>query len=215
MAALLRQTAFLSRKVAQNKVGITVVCGYKRKFRRLIPIREDEEGLPSKAAARSALESLADRGFCRPQKAYQPPDDVHNRVKAIYEDVLGCTAAESWMETPITDPLVKYKLLTKCIKEFGHDLPNSCLMRVRQVDDLVEYYSTAVEGVTPFDSLVRSENTLPPNIHAIPNYVRFHPETDTFFGGVNAYPGTSTIVTGLKAKKKFKGHISKSSWPFE
>ncbi|CAN7987200.1 unnamed protein product [Ixodes hexagonus] len=214
MAALLRRTAFLSRKVVQNKVGITIACGYKRKFLKLVPVREDENGLPSKVAARSALESLGDRGFCRPQKSYQPPDDVQDRVKAIYEDVLGRTADDSWMETPITDPLLKYKLLTKCIKEFGHDLPNSCLIRVNRVDDVVEYYATTVEGATAFDSLVKSQNKLPPNMHAIPHYVRFHPETDTFFGGVNAYPGTSTIVTGLKAKRKFKGYTSKGSWPF-
>lgn len=147
-------------------------------------------------------------------KPYQPDDNVQRRVRDIYEDVLGCKADQSWRDTPVSEPLLKYKLLTRCIKEFGHDIPSSCLMSVSTIDDIVEYFSTPVEGVSPYDSLIKSKNNLPQNIHAIPNYVRFHPETDTFFGGVSAYPGTSTIVTGLRAKKKYKGHVGRMSWPF-
>jgi hypothetical protein len=36
------------------------------------------------------------------------------------------------------------------------------------------------------------------------------PETDTMFGGVSAFPGSS-IVTGLKYKK-YKGYTTESPW---
>ncbi|KAL3182950.1 hypothetical protein MRX96_006746 [Rhipicephalus microplus] len=160
---------------------------------RVIPIREDENGLPSKALARSALNSLKDRGFCRPMKPYKPAEDVKDKVKVVYEE---------------------FRLLTRCISEFGHDIPSSELMNVKCVDDVVEYFSTPVEGLSPYESFVQRKDQLPKNLHVIPNYVRFNPETDTFFGGVNAYPGTSTIVTGLKAKKKFKGYTSSPTWPY-
>ena len=42
-------------------------------------------------------------------------------------------------------------------------------------------------------------------------------ETDTMFNGVSAFPRSSTIVTGLKYKKKYRGYSAKGvdgSWPF-
>lgn len=38
-------------------------------------------------------------------------------------------------------------------------------------------------------------------------------ETDTKFGGVTAFPESSTIVTGLKYKNKYKGHEQKIRFP--
>lgn len=32
------------------------------------------------------------------------------------------------------------------------------------------------------------------------------PDTDTKFNGITAFPGSSTIVTGLKYKNKYPGH---------
>uniref|UniRef100_A0A023FRT7 Large ribosomal subunit protein mL50 n=1 Tax=Amblyomma parvum TaxID=251391 RepID=A0A023FRT7_AMBPA len=216
MAALIRRSRLLPSNLNQAKTAFSTSCAAStaRRFFQVIPVREDENGLPSKAMASSALASLGARGFCRPMKPYKPADDVEDRVKAIYEDVLGQKADSAWLQTPITEPLVKFRLLTRCIKEFGHDIPNSQLMNVKCADDVVEFFSTPVEGLSPYELLVRQKDQLPKNLHVIPNYVRFHPETDTFFGGVNAYPGTSTIVTGLKAKKKYKGYVSSPTWPY-
>ncbi|KAL3227701.1 hypothetical protein MRX96_003668 [Rhipicephalus microplus] len=194
MAALTRRSRFVFPiNLFKQKAELSTSCAActARRFRQVIPIREDENGLPSKALARSALHSLKDRGFCRPMKPYKPAED-----------------------TPINEPLLKFRLLTRCISEFGHDIPSSELMNVKCVDDVVEYFSTPVEGLSPYESLVQRKDQLPKNLHVIPNYVRFNPETDTFFGGVNAYPGTSTIVTGLKAKKKYKGYTSSPTWPY-
>lgn len=53
---------------------------------------------------------------------------------------------------------------------------------------------------------------LPPNLHITYDYTRFHPDTDTKFGGVTAFPKSSTIVTSLKLKKKYKGHSQETPW---
>uniref|UniRef100_A0A023G4G5 Large ribosomal subunit protein mL50 n=1 Tax=Amblyomma triste TaxID=251400 RepID=A0A023G4G5_AMBTT len=216
MAALIRRSHLLPNNLHQAKIAFSTSCAAftAKKFVRMVPIREDENGLPSKAIARSTLASLSDRGFCRPMKPYKPADDVEDRVKAIFEDVLGQKADSSWLQTPIAEPLLKFRLLTRCIKEFGHDIPSSQLMNVKCADDVVEFFSTPIEGLSPYETLVKQKDQLPKNLHVVPNYVRFHPETDTFFGGVNAYPGTSTIVTGLKAKKKYKGYVASPTWPY-
>ncbi|XP_077532604.1 mitochondrial ribosomal protein L50 isoform X1 [Haemaphysalis longicornis] len=216
MAALVRKPSLLPNNFIRGRAAFSTSCAActARRFRQVIPIREDENGLPSKAMARSALNSLSDRGFCRPMKPYKPADNVEDRVKAIYEDVLGRKADDAWIQAPVTEPLLKYRLLTRCIKEFGHDFPSSQLMNVKSMDDIVEYFSTDVEGLSPYESLVQQKDKLPKNLHVIANYTRFHPETDTFFGGVSAYPGTSTIVTGLKAKKKYKGYTASPTWPY-
>lgn len=67
-----------------------------------------------------------------------------------------------------------------------------------------EYYLTPIENVTPYDELKEME--LPPNLHILYDYHRFHPDTDTMFGGVSAFPKSSTIVSGLKEKEKYKGY---------
>ena len=53
---------------------------------------------------------------------------------------------------------------------------------------------------------------LPKNLHVIREYKRFHPDDDQMFGGQTAFPKSSTIVTGLKARKKYNGYESRHSW---
>ena len=79
------------------------------------------------------------------------------------------------------------------------------------LDDVIAFYQTSVNTTLPLDAMKTME--LPSNLHIQHDYVRFHPETDTMFGGRTAFPKSSTLVTGLKAKKKYKGHIAKQSWP--
>lgn len=70
--------------------------------------------------------------------------------------------------------------------------------------NIQEYYLTPVENVTPYDQMKEME--LPPNLHVIYDYQRFHPDTDTMFDGISAFPKSSTIVSGLKSKEKYKGY---------
>lgn len=39
-------------------------------------------------------------------------------------------------------------------------------------------------------------------------------DTDTMFDGVTAFPRSSTIVSGLKYKGKYKGHEQRETWPY-
>lgn len=78
-------------------------------------------------------------------------------------------------------------------------------------DDIIAFYNTPVSTTLPLDAMKTME--LPTNLHIQHEYVRFHPETDTRFDGKTAFPRSSTIVTGLKARKKYEGHIQKRSWP--
>lgn len=71
------------------------------------------------------------------------------------------------------------------------------------LDDVIEFYKTPVKTILPLDELRARE--LPPNLHIEHKYTRFNPETDTMFGGKTAFPGSSTIVTGIKYRKKYAG----------
>jgi len=70
-----------------------------------------------------------------------------------------------------------------------------------------------VKTRSPFDELVKQQDDLPPNLHIQKEPVRFHPDTDTHFGGLTAFPKSSTIITGLRSKKKYKGFEAKRIWP--
>lgn len=56
-------------------------------------------------------------------------------------------------------------------------------------------------------------HNLPENLQILNNYRRFHPEEDTMFNGITAFPKYSTLVSGLKYRKKYCGHSVKRSWP--
>lgn len=83
---------------------------------------------------------------------------------------------------------------------------SSNYFRLFFVDDVIEFYKTPVNTYLPLDELQTRE--LPPNLHIENKYTRFHPETDTMFGGKTAFPGSSTIVTGLKYRKKYPGFVA-------
>jgi large subunit ribosomal protein L50 len=69
----------------------------------------------------------------------------------------------------------------------------------------MDFYLTPVNRQTPYEKLEHDV----PNLHIIQDYRRFNPEED----GVSAFPKSSCLVTGLKYRKKYKGHIAKTSWP--
>lgn len=73
-------------------------------------------------------------------------------------------------------------------------------------DDVVKFYETAIKTFLPLDELRTME--LPPNLHIEHNYTRFHPDTDTMFGGKSAFPEQSCIVTGITSRKKYSGFVA-------
>ncbi|XP_067004047.1 large ribosomal subunit protein mL50 [Anabrus simplex] len=200
MAVLLKRVSCcisLGKKWAPTSM---VVC-HKSNF----PKNKQKKELRGKTFL-SAGDSLTAKGYLRPQKAYVPRSDVPETIHRICEEVLGDTGNNSCSE-----PDVKFKILDACYQEFKHSVPNSLLCRIQNVDDIIKFYTTPVDVTLPLDAMKTVE--LPPNLHIQHEYVRFHPDTDTKFGGVSAFPKSSTIVTGLLYKKKYKGYKAKTSWP--
>lgn len=77
--------------------------------------------------------------------------------------------------------------------------------------DVIQFYQTPVDTTLPLDAIAKMD--LPENLHIQHEYKRFISEEDTMFKGQTAFPKSSTLVTGLKYKKKYKGNTPKSSWP--
>lgn len=73
---------------------------------------------------------------------------------------------------------------------------------------MVDFYKTPVSTILPLDELRTRE--LPPNLHIEHNYTRFTPETNNIFDGKTAFPGSSTIVSGIKYRKKYVGYKSEA-----
>lgn len=111
----------------------------------------------------------------------------------------------------LTDLGEKFKFLAVCCQELQHGVPNSQVHELTTVADVIAFYQKAVDTTVPYDALKRIE--LPENLHIQYEYLRFHPDTDTKFNGKTAFPKSSTLVTGLKYRRKYEGHEAKRSWP--
>lgn len=129
------------------------------------------------------------------------------QLEEIFKRVLGTTDGQ----TRITDFQKRFELFCACEDKFQHKIPNSLLHNIETVDDVAAFYQTSVDTITPLENLRNLD--LPKNLHVQYEYHRFHPDTDTKFGGVTAFPGSSTLVTGLKYKDKYKGHKQKLQAP--
>ncbi|XP_044759817.1 39S ribosomal protein L50, mitochondrial [Coccinella septempunctata] len=153
----------------------------------------------------STAESLAAKGFLRPQKDYTPPKDADKSLDEIFNSVLG-------QEKKLSNLPQKTEVLRACFSKFQHSVPNSLLRTIKTLDDIRNFYNTPVDTSTPYDKLRNMD--LPENLHVQYDYVRFHPDSDTKFNGQTAFNERSTLVTGLKYKGKYLGHIQKPNWPF-
>jgi large subunit ribosomal protein L50 len=159
------------------------------------------------------VHALNARGFLRFQKPYTPPANATGMALELCRSCLDVKGDETALiKTELSDPRQKYELLTKAFDKFQHGVPNSMLHMMNTVGDIVEFYSTPVKTTTPYEELGRCDN-LPPNLHVQKEPLRFHPETDTMFRGESAFPKSSTIVTGLRAKKIYRGYEAKMTWP--
>lgn len=154
----------------------------------------------------SIAQSISARGYLRAVKPYDPPQNVDEQVYKIAKDS-GITNPTQ----PFSGTEQKFAFLSTCSDALGHSVPNSILHDVHTVEDAVVFYQTAIDTRLPLDAISGVE--LPENLHIQREPIRFHPETDTMFGGKSAFPKSSTVVTGLKYKRKYAGHEAKKSWP--
>ncbi|XP_034840187.1 large ribosomal subunit protein mL50 [Maniola hyperantus] len=172
----------------------------------IISVRNKQAKFPkTDKKLQAAAESLACRGFLRPNKAWDPPVDINETIVKI------CSENGLKDDSELDSLEVKYTVLKACFDETGHSVPNSLLHTIETVDDLRHFYNTPVDTKTPFDTLKKMD--LPKNLHVQEDYVRFHPDTDTLFNGKSVFPKSSTIVSGLKTRKKYEGYTAKTSWP--
>ncbi|XP_053685537.1 uncharacterized protein LOC128735079 [Sabethes cyaneus] len=165
-----------------------------------------EEAITSGKSVESVGQSLASRGYLRPVKPYSPPKDVRDKILELSKVLSKTNSNEKF-----ADVQQKFALLSACHKAFNHAVPNSQLHEITSIDDTIAFYQTPVDTTLPLDALKTVD--LPQNLFIQHEYIRFHPESDTMFGGKSAFPKSSTIVTGLKYKDKYRGHIAKKSWP--
>lgn len=143
--------------------------------------------------------------YLRPQKAYTPPENASVQVIKIAE------STEINVGTPKLSAADKFHLLNECYQHFGHGVPNSLMHDINNVSDIVSFYEKPVNTTLPLDAMRTME--LPPNLHIQHEYVRFNEDTNAVFKGQTAFPRSSTLVTGLKYRNKYKGVVAKTSWP--
>lgn len=93
---------------------------------------------------------------------------------------------------------------------FNHDVPNSIMDEQKTVDDVLDFFKTEVKDTYALQDLTKLD--LPKNLHVRLDYIRFDPETDTFFDGKTAFPKVDTVVSSIKYKKMYKGHRAKKEW---
>jgi large subunit ribosomal protein L50 len=91
---------------------------------------------------------------------------------------------------------------------FKHNVPNPVLNEIRNVGDVVEYFSKVQKDTSSLEDL-HARPDLPKNVHINLEYIRFDPEKDTFFNGRDAYAERSTLVPSLWYSKKYKPVIKK------
>ncbi|XP_077291574.1 mitochondrial ribosomal protein L50 [Arctopsyche grandis] len=169
--------------------------------RKKIPLAPDIKFKPQE-------DSLASRGFLRPHKPYNPPSDAADIVEKVCKD-LGITYDYDHV---IDDPAVRFSMLNACFNAFQHSIPNSVLNSIETVGDIHDFYHIPVDTTTPFEAFKTMD--LPKNLHIQYEYLRFHPDKDTKFNGVSAYPNSSTLVTGLTYKKKYEGYQATKKWRY-
>ncbi|XP_059087916.1 uncharacterized protein LOC131884227 isoform X2 [Tigriopus californicus] len=158
------------------------------------------------------LGSLAQRGFLRAFKPYQPPEDVEERFMSVCADVVpGFEPGQSQDISHIAlDLPLKAKVLSALEREFQHKVPNSMIHTMTTLDHVFLFYNSRVDTRTPYEKLHESkeEGQLPPNLNIQLNPVRFNPDGD-HWSNITAFPGSNTIIVHPENRKKYKDVIWK------
>lgn len=164
----------------------------------------------------SLLESLQLRGFQRPLRAYNPPENLEATFANICHEVLGLDMSSDLSKIPISGK-AKADLLSKLADNFAnHRVPNSMVHTMTTLDKVLMFYSTKVDMLSPYDRIAIGveRGDLPQNIHVQIDPIIFNPDTATTdLGRISAFPGKSKIFKTPEERKKWKSYVpAKSPW---
>ena len=153
---------------------------------------------------------------CRP---YTPPTNIEQTISRIANDILEnfqqtTRSEDNWQSISLDNPLNKYNLLTRCMKECSHTMSNMSLNDIKTLEDVYQYFSTPVKDTNVLEEIQQSPE-LPQNVHIQLDAVRFTPETSSFFNGLDAFPQRSTKVIDLQYKKKYASYPKNEEDPFK
>ncbi|CAF0811485.1 unnamed protein product [Adineta ricciae] len=153
---------------------------------------------------------------CRP---YTPPSNLEQIIYRIANETIDNFKQETrgddhWKSVYLTNPLNKYNLLTRCMKECSHTMSNMSLNDIKTLEDVYQYFATPVSDANALENLQQSPD-LPANVHIQLDAVRFTSETSGFFNGLDAFPQRSTKVVDLWYKKKYPSYPKNEEDPFK
>lgn len=150
---------------------------------------------------------------CRP---YDPPSNIEETFVRLTNETLDNDNIDrkQWASMRLDDPLKKYRLLTRCMNEYSHTIPNMTLNDLQTLEDVFQYFSTPVRDTNALEDLQRSDE-LPQNVHIQLDAVRFTPETSGFFSDLDAFPQRSTKIVDLWYKKKYASFPKNEEDPFK
>jgi hypothetical protein len=153
---------------------------------------------------------------CRP---YTPPSNIEAIIYRIANETIDNFKQETrsdgnWKSIYLTNPLNKYNLLTRCMKECSHTISNMTLNDIKTLEDVYQYFSTPVQDTNVLETIQQSPD-LPQNVHIQLDAVRFTPETSSFFNDQDAFPKRSTKVIDLWYKKKYASYPKNEEDPFK
>ncbi|XP_031632912.1 39S ribosomal protein L50, mitochondrial [Contarinia nasturtii] len=199
MLNVTRQIFGINHLNKPNLCALTQIrCAYVRGNRDYIKRPKPIPHIKFEASA----QSLKAKGYLRPQDPYTPPKNVPQIVDQLKTNAKLKTGFGG-KKFSIDD---KFNFLLICAEEFNRTVPNSVLHEMETLNDVIDFYETPVNTILPLDELTTRE--LPPNLHIEQKYTRFNPETDKMFNGKTAFPQSSTIITGIKYRKKYPGFVA-------
>lgn len=186
-------------------------------------IIEQPDSVPSSAVPTiSELASYKTKQYvtrlvtCRP---YTPSSNIEQIIYRIANETIdnfkqNTRSDGDWKSIYLTNPLNKYNLLTRCMKECSHTISNMTLNDIKTLEDVYQYFSTPVQDTNVLETIQQSPD-LPQNVHIQLDAVRFTPETSSFFNDQDAFPKRSTKVIDLWYKKKYASYPKNEEDPFK
>lgn len=94
------------------------------------------------------------------------------------------------------------------MQEFDHTIPSSILHELENFHSVKDYFLQKVEPEDKLTAMVQEnleQSNLPPNLVIQVEPIRFDPNDKSFFS-TTAFPGRSTIMSGIEESKKYPSH---------